>query len=265
MMKFPKWVLLPSVLFSICASTSAFAGEEPWREEKGTHFIVHYLQNESFAKEILRKAENYYVSIAEELGYPRYSDFWQWDKRVQIYVYADKDAYLQASGQAEWSNGMADYVKKKIITYSDSENFLEALLPHEIAHLIFRDFVGFQGQVPLWLDEGVAQWQEPGKRLWAKPTALAMIQKLAVIPLRNLTGMNDLGREDPLQVPYFYAESVSLVDFMVKKYGTQSFTVFCRQLRDGKRLDEALRSAYPGSIQDLDDLQERWIRYVTEQ
>ena len=37
-------------------------------------------------------------------------------------------------------------------------------MPHEITHLIFRDYVGFQGEVPVWLDEGVAQWEEPAKR-----------------------------------------------------------------------------------------------------
>ena len=64
--------------------------------------------------------------------------------------------------------------------------------------------------------------------------------------------------QDEDAVRYFYMQSVSLVDFMIRRHGAQSFTVFCRGLKDGKTLDAALKSAYPNSIGDLKELEEKW-------
>ena len=238
---------------------------EDWKEEKGDHFIVYYQGQEKFAKDISRQAEVYYNQIASDIGYPRYSNFWQWDNRVKIYIYPSKEEFQKTTDQPTWSNGMADYTNKKILTYSWSEGFLDGLLPHEITHLVFRDFVGFKGQVPLWIDEGIAQWEEPKKRSNARPIAYYLIQKQKVIPLQDLTVMNNLTGKDDDTVHAFYMQSVSLVDFLIRGYGPQAFTDFCRQLRDGKRLNEAMSFSYSGSLKDIDELQTKWIKSILDE
>ena len=65
-------------------SSSLTAAAQGWEELKGEHFIVYYLRNEQFAKDVLYRAEEYYKNIAADLGYPRYSEFWLWEKRVKI-------------------------------------------------------------------------------------------------------------------------------------------------------------------------------------
>ncbi len=158
-MKFRRTLLhCISALFLLLILTPARA--EQWQVLNSDHFIVHFLSDEQFARDVLDKSEIYYNDIATQLGYPRYSEFWLWDKRVKIFIYADHRSYLNATGQPDWSQGMADYRQKRISSYVWSSGFLESLLPHEIAHLIFRDFVGFKGEVPVWLDEGVAQWRK---------------------------------------------------------------------------------------------------------
>ena len=119
--------------------------------------------------------------------------------------------------------------------------------------------------MPLWIDEGIAQWEEPKKRAKARPIAFYLIQNQSVIPLADLTTMNDLSGKDENTVHAFYMQSVSLVDFLIKRYSAQSFTDFCRQLRDGKRLNEALGSAYSGSIKDIDELQTKWLKSILDE
>ena len=265
--KFTCRVFFLSVVYGLL-STAFFVDRsvaEDWKEEKGDHFIVYYVGEEKFAKDISRQAEVYYNQIANDLGYPRYSNFWQWDNRVKITIYATKEDYQKKTVQPEWSNGMADYVNKSIITYALSEGFMDGILPHEITHLVFRDFVGFTGQVPLWIDEGVAQWEEPKKRAKARPIAFYLIQNQSVIPLTDLTSMNNLTGKNENTVRAFYMQSVSLVDFLIKGYGPQSFTDFCRQLRDGKRLNEALSFSYSGSIKDIDELQAKWLKSIMDE
>jgi len=237
------------------------AAAEDWKEIKGDHFIVFYVADENFSRETLRRAETYYTRIANDLGYNRFS-FWSWDNRVKIYIYADEDGYRKGTGQPEWSKGVANYNTKSISTFNFNREFQETLLPHEIAHLIFRDFVGFKGQVPLWLDEGVAQWQEPQAREMARRAGYTVIVKAGAYPFDYFTAVYDLSGKSEQEVQFFYMQAVSVIDYLVKSYGNGLFTELCRQLREGKSLDEALKTTYGNSVSSLLDLEQKWIRYV---
>ena len=260
---------------------------QDWNILKSEHFIVYFSEDDSFASEVLDKAEKDYKRIAYELGYARYANFWTWDNRVKIYIYPDKNSYLEVAYQPEWSEGMADYNNKAILSYSGSEDFLISILPHEMAHLIFRDFVGFEGEIPLWLDEGVAQWEEEVDKNIIKTSARSFLIRKQFLSLQDLMKINLRVLEDPDKVylrstsvageagfliidgrslvELFYLESASLVGFLIERYGTDRFTEFCRQLRDGKDLEDALRSAYPNRLRSLEKLEERWIRYLKEE
>ena len=138
------WVLSLLLCFSVSlllGSKGSFA--QDWKELKGDHFIIYYASEDKFPSEVLRKAESYYQQISSDLGYQRYSNFWQWENRVRIYVYPTREEFLTQTGQPNWSYGVANYTEKEIRSYLWSEGFMDALLPHEMTHLIFRDYVGF--------------------------------------------------------------------------------------------------------------------------
>jgi hypothetical protein len=283
----PLFVFAFLITFRIISAVAGAANPE-WQELKGEHFIINFLQDKKFATEVLDKAERYYRNIAFALGYPRYEEFWLWEKRVKIYIYSDKKSYLSASGQPEWSEGMADYTNKSISTIAGSGMFLDSVLPHEIAHLIFRDFVGFKGEVPLWLDEGVAQWAENRderrmaeliKEFYREDKFLSMndMMKLnmrilkekdgvVIRPARaRAGGMTTLILSTENLVNTYYIEAVSIITFLVEKYGSDKFASFCRELRDGKTTENALKSAYPDYIRSISELEDRWRRYLEEQ
>ncbi|MBN1913540.1 MAG: hypothetical protein JW788_03980, partial [Candidatus Omnitrophica bacterium] len=178
-----------------------------------------------------------------------------------------------------------DYTNKNIISYAWSKGFTESLLPHEMAHLIFRDFIGFKGEVPLWLDEGVAQWEEELKREKVKAAVrrlynnnmLLYLEDMMQIDSRRLKKAEGIkvaqGAEGPVDpaslseeslVRTYYIQAASLVGFLIEKYGSESFIYFCRQLRDGKDMDEALRFAYPNQAPDLETLEKKWRKSLLE-
>ncbi|MCK9594634.1 MAG: hypothetical protein M0R35_03035 [Candidatus Omnitrophica bacterium] len=271
---------------------------QQWQEIKGDHFIVYhsYPQDarssnksriEDFGKEVARRAEIYYGRIAIDLGYPRYSEFWTWDKRVKIYLYPDKDSFIKASSQPYWSEGMADYTNKKILGFYGSRGFLYSVLPHEIAHLIFRDFVGFKSDIPLWLDEGVAQWEEEKKRGELSAYARDLLNKNSFLSLEDMMGLdvrhivtkdNVYMRQSrslkgepvvmfltgEILVNTYYIQAASLAGFMINKYGSESFAEFCRQLRDGKEVKDAILSVYYTHIRSLEEFEDEWVKYVAE-
>ena len=258
---------------------------QQWRNLGSDHFIVYFTEDENFAKEISNKAEGYYFRIASDLGYPRYSNFWTWDNRVKIYIYPDKKSYLDSSRMPTWTEGMADYNNKQIKSFTHSASFADSILPHEIAHLIFRDFVGFKGEVPVWLDEGVAQWSEPLKRERVKAVSRSLLDSNSLFSVKDMVNLDIRSvSEDGIvsihsilhnngdrallslrgadAVKIYYIEAVSLVGFLIDKYGTTSFTDFCRQLRDGKSLEGALRSAYSTHISNIEELEASWLSYL---
>lgn len=259
---------------------------EDWKEFKSEHFIVYFTGNDNFAKDVLHKAEKYYRNIAVELGYARYSDFWVWDKRVKIYVYPDHETYLKKTKQISWSHGMANYQEKSISSYEKSRDFTLSVLPHEIAHLIFRDFVGFEGEVPLWLDEGVAQWAEEARREQFKTALKQLYEKDALLLLSDMMKLDvrrftknrlyirpTVTKDGSAGVVFlsldqlvasYYLEGVGLVGFLIEKYGSNRFADFCRQLRNGKTMNGALKGAYPHHIKNIEDLEKKWREHLKE-
>jgi hypothetical protein len=278
-------LILLALIYCACSLSIA---EDNWSETKSDHFIVyHSPENEEFAKNVSQRAEDYYKSIADDLGYVRYSNFWKWDKRVKIYIYDDHISYIEATGEQSWSHGIADYFRKKIISYAWGEGFLDSLLPHELAHLIFRDFVGFKSDIPLWLDEGVAQWEE---KLFKKQRLVFLRQQsrqniflpmktmfeldIRKVPAEKIIMIEGMATADgnipQLQmdgktlVQIYYLQAFSLVGFLMENYGADNFVTFSRQLRDGKPIEDALRFAYPQSIRSIDELEKQWKRYILE-
>lgn len=281
--KSQRRLLAAAMFLSLQIATSAHA--EEWRESKGGHFVVYYGKDESFAGEVLNKAEAYYRNIASGLGYAKYSEFWIWDNRAKIYIYPDHESYLKATGQPAWSHGLADYKKKEIVSYVWSEGFVESLLPHEMAHLIFRDFVRFAGQVPTWMDEGVAQWAEESKRDYMIGLVKDLLNNDFLITIKDMMkiDLKYIKEKDVLYtreiitktggsgvvfltgdklIKAYYVEGFSIVSFLITKYGSIRFAQLCRELRDGKMLEDALKASYPNQISNLKELQSEWISYI---
>jgi len=275
------------LLVFIFLSCSFAEATTKWKQIRGEHFIVYAdAQHQDFARKVCAKAEEYYHSVAGDLGYVRYSNFWKWDKRVKIYIYHDNSAYLEVSGQPQWSHGLADYSRKHIISYVWAKDFLDTLLVHEITHLVFRDFVGFKGEVPLWLDEGIAQWEEKlnrGLRIrnlkrLANDNSLLTLADMMRLDIRGVKNEQSIririldvstGKRYDAQVNgetlvyVYYLQAFSMVGFMMEEYGPDTFVIFSRQLRDGKTVEEALRHTYPASMRTVDEMETQWRKYIS--
>ncbi len=228
-----------------------------WQTEKSQHFIVYYQEDPTgFVKELINQAEKYYNSIVDELGFRRF-DFWSWDNRAKIYLYKDNASYLKDTRRAAWSGAMVSIKTRTIKTYINQNNFFDSILPHEMTHIIFREFVGERGDLPLWLDEGIASSQE--KSSLANRMGIAK----SIINQNNYLKFDDLIeiRDSALIVPYtFYAESASIIVFLIREYGNSDFLGFCRKLRDGEPWKEALLETY--HFFNFGDMERAWKGYI---
>jgi hypothetical protein len=239
----------------------SIARDDNWLITKSTHFIVYYKNApEDFIKEVIEKSEDYYDKIAADLGFMRF-DFWLWDNRAKIYIHDNAADYHSATGQPEWSGGNAVPASKIIQTFPYAQGFFEKILPHEMGHIIFREFVGFNNPaIPLWLDEGVASYQEKLTYSMADAFVRKAIEKGNFITLEKLSNFNpQLTLSDNL-TQLFYTESFSVVDFLIKEFGRDKFVSFCQDLRDKKDLVRAVAMNY--SFSNIQELDSAWQRYL---
>lgn len=253
------------VLASHYCVNKSFA-ELPSNEYKGKHFIVQYGDRVglSWAQRVAREAERYYTRIAQQIGYARHKNFWTWDARVKIIVFNSQEEFLGTTGFPEWSKGVAVrdhsvFQSKAIVTYKQEENFLNGVLPHEITHLMLHDFMGGQNNVPVWFDEGVAQLNEDAKRIQANQIMRGLVKKGQFIPFNQLMRYDIRYETNPKRVALFYMQSITIIDFLITKYGSYKFAQLCREMREGKNFETALDHVYKFTVTSIKDLEKKWM------
>lgn len=245
-------------LFSII-STEVYSAEE-WSIVKSRHFIVYHQNvNERFLRKVVDTAERYYYQITESFAFRR-EKFWLWEERAKIYIYKNKEDFQKAKNRPSWTGGEADISRKIIYTFEWKSSFFDSLLPHELSHIIFREFIGLDKKIPSWFEEGIASYQEKRKSFFYRILKKALKEK-KILSIQQLSEINISEVKDKTAANLFYAEGLSIIDFLMREYGKFKFRNLCRQLRQGRSFEDALRRVYP-YFKKIDDLNNRWIKYL---
>ncbi len=199
-----------------------------WKVLETSNFRIHH-NDDALAGPIADVAESTRFEVYRTwFGREPAAD---WQPKCDIFVHATADSYVRATNQGPGSPGYSTtgmdrgrIVSRRVDVRRDGPDVVTAILPHEITHVVMAD--RFNGRpLPRWADEGVAVLSEPAEK------------KLA--HLRNLDGKNTRGgmftaRQLMTMTDYppggqwglFYAESVSLVEFLVAERGPTQFIEF---------------------------------------
>ena len=252
--------LLCAVLMMVAPATRA--EQSPWQEEKSEHFIVVY-QNvpRSFVTEVVDSAEAYYRKTMTMLGFTRYKG-WSWDRRVRIVVYDSQKSYV-GSSHYSWSAAQANPLAREITTFPAENGFFDSTLPHELGHIIFREAVGFHNNIPLWLDEGVATYQQLGHGVGADEAVRELMASAAFIPLEQLDRTALQAGSDQATVNAFYDEAESLFGFLINRYEVYRFERLCHDLEQGRPFPESLKRSYM-QFTGIVSLEKAWKEYLNE-
>ena len=256
-----------SSIFLLCLVSFfnlAIAQELPegWIEKKSRHFVIYYDSGVDpiYVKRISYKAESYYKTIINSLGFRRF-DFWTWENRCKIFLYSSQKEYYNENERPEWAAGEVNIRERTIKSYTQGDDFFDSVLPHEMGHLIFREFVGYKKQLPLWLDEGVACFSESKSRPERLRIARSLVWADMYIPLDDLTKINS---PDSIILPViFYSQAASLVDFLLTSYGDENFLDFSRKIRDGEAWREVLKKVY--GFETVAKMEEAWVEYLKDE
>ena len=269
------WVIIVLAFFSLVSVRTSFAVEigAGFTEIVSEHFRARFLtpSDRELARRSLDRAEYLYGRIAGDIGYSRYDGYWTWEKRAGIILFPDQISYARFTGQPAWSIGYASresmfFHNKTIVSFSGQTNFFDEALPHELTHLMLWDyFDSHMSSIPVWFEEGVAQLEETHKRDMAKEALRPVVQAGNHIQFRVLGNLRPSELKQDAQVGIFYAESLSIIVFLIEKYGQGAFYQLCKELRGGQSFENALTRAYNGIFNSMDDFEGRWVRYILDE
>ncbi|MEI8349706.1 MAG: peptidase MA family metallohydrolase [Candidatus Omnitrophota bacterium] len=252
-------VMAVAILWSATASLRVDAQTKEYKELRSDHFVILYApQAETIVYKIKDDAEYFYRKIVQEFGLTR-AALWAWSNRAQIVIAKDKETYVRAFGCPEWSGACVDYYNRIMYTFPGQENF-SRILSHELTHIIFREYVGYN-RLPLWLDEGMAQYIEYRDSL-NEQSAVSLMKQLIpgnrYLKFSDINGIYTLGNNT--DVGLFYAQAFCMVYFLIKRFSREDFSEFLSYLKDGNSLDDALRKSFNG-IDGMAQFEESWRRF----
>jgi hypothetical protein len=250
------------------AETSVVEYQDQGRNAQGwfvgetTNFRIYHVQS----PELARKA----AEVAEQTRTQMYYKWFgrlapNWSPKCEIYLYPTGQDYSRATGVPTSSPGHSSFnldggrvMGRQIdLPCEDSANMLAAVLPHETTHVVLAGNFG-DHVVPRWVDEGIAVLTEPHEKVLRHLVKLpGFYRNRQLLEIRQLVHMDDY--PDPRFVDAFYAESVSLVEFLSKQKGPEAFTQFVRDgLQSG--YEPALQRYY--GYQSFAELQQHWLQYA---
>jgi hypothetical protein len=214
--------------------------------EGGGMTISWYTGGDSFARELMDTCEEGLARLTQDIGtYP--------EKPIKIYVYESTNHLKGAMVfSQEWTGGVA-FTDFGIIAISIPPSQLDwgkRALVHELTHLVVHQATfSPYGQLPLWLDEGLATGSEGELDSDLRSSLNTAILEGTLISVRSLcspfSAYTDKARLS-------YAESYSLVEYLLDNYGQDKMLDLLTILKQGSTYDEALTEVYGFDINGLD-------------
>ena len=176
-------------------------------------------------------------------------------RTIKIYIYGSEADFQSAvdPGTHEWAGGRA-FPREGVIliaTPPGSLDFARRTVPHELSHVVvYQATRNPYGGLPTWLDEGLAMLAEGD----LQPSfARALQTAIREDRLISAWALSSSFPTDPRLAELSYAESYSLVKFVVGRYGQAGLSRLLAQFREGATYDDALQAALGVDTYGLDD------------
>lgn len=230
--------------------------EQDFYEDSSGNFRLSHAENISREKveKILKFADEAYSTAGAELQlYPR--------KPAWIIMY-DGVHFGRATRAPHWSGGLYDgkiRLPVDYLLYDDSE--LNRVLLHEYTHLLIHELGG--PSVPVWLNEGIAQWISGDRP--SNTRILALKNSNSLPSLSKLKGsFSSLSQK---HADLAYAVSLSVVAHIIDAHGMASIRRILTDIKDNSLrgnlsdhdFDTILRSTL---WNDLKGLEKTWLERI---
>jgi len=245
-----RWLITDSRGSSWSTRARTLVFDDPrfdWREISASGIAVFwYRGSREFSRKLLEAARKATVRIEEELGLPLKGD-------VRLYIYEDSLALQGARVfPQQWEGGVAFPDYRTIVLAVSPRNLAwgERAVAHELSHFAVHYMVfPYIAGLPNWLNEGLAMYAEgdlsPGM-------AEALKKAAAGGGLLSVKSLASSFPPDPELARLAYAQSYSLVAFLIELGGPAGMRALLEVFGRGADPDEALERVYGFDVRGLE-------------
>jgi hypothetical protein len=221
---------------------------------EGEVTVYWYEGDQSFAQELMATAQQALAQLAEDTGA-------YLEKPARLYIYASTEDLLGAMiYPQQWTGGVA-FTRYGIMAIGISPGDLDwgkRVIAHELTHLVIHQMtLNPYSDLPTWLDEGLAMYNEGELALIFVFYLSMAIAEDDLISVRSLSSPFSAYTGEAL---LSYAESYSLVEFLINNYGQAKMLELLLTFKQGSGYDAALEKVYGFDMDGLDAL---WRDYIT--
>ena len=130
------------------------------------------------------------------------------------------------------------------------------LLKHELVHLLLHAHISGK-RLPKWFEEGVAQWASDGiADLLEEPRSAVLTEAIFTGKLLPFAALMNHFPDDNRALILAYAQSRSMVYFLVDTYGADNILKILDLLKNGSGFDESIHRVFSVSFPELE---QQWV------
>jgi len=219
------------------------AVEEHFTEISRGHFVLRYEDGkptEALTDDLLLALEHDYADLSNELGVaPKTS--------ITVVLYSARQFHDVTQAPA-WVGAINDgRMRIPIGEVSSVTPELEAVLKHELTHSFVHSALP---NCPTWLNEGLAQLEEPKNLEALSATISPQVRGGLWVPLSQLEGSFQKMSHDEAQRAYL--ESLAAAEYLRSAYGGEGVRRLLLRLVEGDKPETALHALTSGGYDDLD-------------
>jgi len=208
--------------------------------------LAWYRGDDAFGRDLLDAATSAAQRLMQEFSVER--------KPAAIYVYGNYNDLRSGIGESaqEWTGGRA-YPEFGVVLIGVPTNqlaFGRRAVAHEFAHLIVHRATSNPfGDLPRWLDEGLAMWTEGDLDSTYKAALNRAVRSNRLLSLQTLASNFPA---DAQQATLAYAESYSAVVYIRDQFGAQKVGDLLTTFKEGTTDDTALQKVLGLTTDELD-------------
>ncbi len=216
--------------------------------------LYWYKGKDSHGSTLFERAVQAIDQISSELGVDV-------EDQLKIFIYGSYDDLRAALGEGahEWVGGMSftDYAIVAAGVSPDNLAYGLRVVPHELTHAVIAQMMEPPfGQLPHWMDEGLAMHYEGGMTADERAMLHSAIQDNSLLSIRSLA--SNFPEDYDLAI-LSYAESNSVVEFIFDVYGSEAMAQLLEVFAVGAHQDDGFIKVLGF---DVDGLEDEWRAYI---
>ena len=218
--------------------------EAEFRQQQSNHFVLRYEGSQTadaLRNDILAALEAHYNTLQRDLGVAP-------QRNVSVALYT-QETFFDVTQAPAWSAALNDgKIRVPVSGLSNVTPALARVLHHELTHSFIAQIT--HGHVPQWLNEGLAQLEEPRSTAPVGARLAALYASGHQVPLNQLeASFQSYGQEE---ASVAYAESLAAVECIRVNHGMSNLAQLLQRLGNGESVESALRDSIHGGYAQLE-------------